>query len=130
LLALFTLFQSPSQRISSQVIAYSQFLTEVEQSRVREVVIEGSEIYGQFSDGRSALKTFAPNDPGLVPLLKQKNITFSARPHQENLPWFVALIVAWLPAIAYLVLTLVFFQILIRIQRALERLSDREPHKG
>jgi len=39
LLALFTLFQSPSQRQATQEISFSQLLTEVDQGRVRDVVI-------------------------------------------------------------------------------------------
>ena len=43
LLALFTLFQNPGQRAASQDISFSQLLTEVDQSRVRDVVIQGPE---------------------------------------------------------------------------------------
>ena len=39
LLALFTLFQNPSQRTSAQEISFSQLLSEVDQGRVRDVVI-------------------------------------------------------------------------------------------
>jgi ATP-dependent Zn protease len=41
LLALFTLFQNPGQRASSQDISFSQLLTEVDQNHVRDVVIQG-----------------------------------------------------------------------------------------
>ena len=51
LLALFTLFQSPGQRTTSQDIAFSQLLSEVDQGRVRDVVIQGPEIRGTFADG-------------------------------------------------------------------------------
>src|SRR6058998_616555 len=40
LLALFTLFNNPGQRASSQDISFSQLLTEVDQNHVREVVIQ------------------------------------------------------------------------------------------
>ena len=65
LLALFTLFQSPSQRSSAQDIAFSQLLSEVDAGKVRDVVIAGPEIRGTFADGR-AFQTYAPNDPSLV----------------------------------------------------------------
>ena len=39
LLALFTLFQNPGQRASSQDISFSQLLSEVDQGNVRDVVI-------------------------------------------------------------------------------------------
>jgi cell division protease FtsH len=43
-LALFTLFQNPGQRTSGQDISFSQLLNEVDQDRVRDVLIQGSEI--------------------------------------------------------------------------------------
>jgi hypothetical protein len=39
LLALFTLFQNPGQHATSQDISYSQFVSEVDQNRVRDVLI-------------------------------------------------------------------------------------------
>src|ERR1700753_3479829 len=68
LLALFTLFQNPSQRSGSQDISFSQLLNEVDGNRVRDVVIQGPEIHGTFTNG-STFQTYAPNDPSLVPRL-------------------------------------------------------------
>ena len=78
LLALFTLFQNPGQRTTSTDISFSQLLNEVDQGRVRDVVIQGPEIHGQFTDGRSnegsaqvqpeftGLHLAAPHAKGLV----------------------------------------------------------------
>jgi cell division protease FtsH len=99
LLALFTLFQNPGQRTSSQEIPYSQLLKDVEQGRVRDLVIQGPEIHGSYMGGGS-FQTYAPSDPGLVPLLRSKEVAFSARPLQDNVPWFVQLLISWLPFIA------------------------------
>ena len=99
LLALFTLFQNPGQRTVSQDISFSQLLNEVDQGRVRDVVIQGPEIHGTFSDGRS-FNTYAPNDPSLVQRLYGKGVTITARPLTDNVPWFVSLLLSWLPFIA------------------------------
>src|SRR5246500_2767639 len=99
LLALFTLFQNPGQRTTSTDISFSQLLNEVEQGRVRDVVIQGPEIHGQFTDGRS-FQTYAPSDPSLVQRLYDKGVSITARPQQDNVPWFVQLLVSWLPFIA------------------------------
>jgi cell division protease FtsH len=99
LLALFTLFQSPSQRQSAQDISFSQLLTEVDQGRVRDVLIQGPEIHGTFTDGRP-FNTYAPNDPSLVQRLYGKGVQITARSQQEQVPWFVSLLVSWLPFIA------------------------------
>ncbi len=99
LLALFTLFQNPSQRTSAQDISFSQLLSEVDQGRVRDVVIQGPEIRGTFANG-TAFQTYAPNDPGLVQKLYNKGVSITARPLTDNVPWFVSLLVSWLPFIA------------------------------
>jgi len=106
LLALFTVFQNPGQRSVSQDISFSQLLNDVDQGRVRDVVIQGPEIHGTYTDGRG-FNTYAPNDPTLVQKLYAKGVTITARPLQDNLPWFVALLLNWLPFIA-LILVWVF----------------------
>jgi cell division protease FtsH len=99
LLALFSLFQSPSQRPPANDISFSQLLNEVEAGRVRDVLIQGSEISGQFTDGRN-FQTYAPNDPTLIERLYGKGVSITARPKTEEVPWFVSLLVSWLPFIA------------------------------
>jgi len=99
LLALFTMFQSPSQRSGTNEISFSQLLTEVDNSRVRDIVIEGPNITGTYTDGRS-FQTYAPSDPGLVERLYNKGVGITARPPQDNVPWFVSLLLSWLPFIA------------------------------
>src|SRR5687767_3980279 len=99
LLALFTLFQNPSQRTAAQDISFSQLLTEVDAGRVRDVLIQGPEIHGTFTDGRS-FQTYAPNDPTLVQRLYGKGVSITARAQGDSVPWFVSLLVSWLPFIA------------------------------
>jgi cell division protease FtsH len=99
LLALFTLFQNPGQHASSQDISFSQLLTEVDQNHVRDVVIQGPEIHGTFTNG-SSFQTYAPNDPTLVSRLYNGKVQITAKPPGDNVPWFVSLLVSWLPFIA------------------------------
>ena len=99
LLALFTLFQNPGQRVASQDIAFSQLLTEVDANRVRDVVIQGPEINGTFTNG-STFHTYAPSDPTLVKRLYDSKVSITAKPPGDNVPWFVSLLVSWLPFIA------------------------------
>jgi cell division protease FtsH len=99
LLALFTLFQNPGQRASSQDISFSQLLTEVDQGHVRDVIIQGPEIHGTFTNG-SSFQTYAPNDPTLVSRLYNGKVSITAKPPGDNVPWFVSLLVSWLPFIA------------------------------
>jgi cell division protease FtsH len=98
-LALFTLFQNPGQRASSTDISFSQLLTEVDKGNIRDVVIQGPEIHGTFNNGTS-FQTYAPNDPTLVKRLYDGKVQITAKPPGDNVPWFVSLLVSWLPFIA------------------------------
>src|SRR4026209_303886 len=99
LLALFTLFQNPGTRSSATDISFSQLLTEVDNGRVRYVTIQGPEIHGTYTNG-GAFNTYAPNDPSLVQRLYGKGVQITARAPGDNVPWFVSLLVSWLPFIA------------------------------
>jgi len=99
LLALFSLFQNPGQRTASNDITFSQLLAEVDQGRVRDVVIQGHDISGSFNDGKP-FQTYAPNDPTLVQRLYGKGVSITARAQGDNVPWYVSLLVSWLPFLA------------------------------
>ena len=68
LLALFTLFQNPAQRTASQDISFSQLLNEVDQNRVRDVVIQGPEIRGTLTNGSTFVNGDAWGDLNLANL--------------------------------------------------------------
>src|SRR5476649_2469850 len=99
LLALFSLFQNPGQRTVSNDITFSQLLADVDQGRVRDVVIQGPEISGTYNDGKP-FQTYAPLDPSLVQRLYGKGVSITAKPPGDNVPWFVSLLVSWLPFLA------------------------------
>src|SRR3569623_671243 len=99
LLALFTLFQNPTQRTAAQDIPFSQLLTEVDQNRVRDLVIHGPEIRGTLTNG-STFQSYAPSDPTLIKRLYDAKVSITAKPPGDNVPWFVSLLVSWLPFIA------------------------------
>ncbi|MCG5236058.1 ATP-dependent zinc metalloprotease FtsH [Xanthobacter oligotrophicus] len=100
LLALFSLFNSPGQRTNANEISFSQLLNDVDAGKVREVVIEGPNITGTYSDRSGSFQTYAPNDPSLVQRLYGKGVQITARAPSDNVPWFVSLLVSWLPFLA------------------------------
>src|SRR3974377_2524950 len=71
LVSLFTLFQNPGQPTTSQDISFSQLLNDVDQGRVRDVLIQGPEIHGTYTDGRG-FQAYAPGGHSLVPPLATK----------------------------------------------------------
>jgi cell division protease FtsH len=62
-------------------------------------VIQGPEIHGTFTNG-SSFQTYAPSDPTLVKRLYDGKVSITAKPPGDNVPWFVSLLVSWLPFIA------------------------------
>src|SRR6202050_236863 len=99
LLALFTLFQNPSRNTSSTEVSFSTLLKDVDAGLVRSVVIQGPEIHGEYKDNRT-FQTYAPNDPNLIQRLYGKDVQITARPQSDNVPWFVSLLISWLPFVA------------------------------
>src|SRR5207245_10463109 len=99
LLALFTLFQNPGQRASSQDISFSQLLTEVDQGHVRDVVIQGPEIHGTFTNG-SSFQTYAPSDPTLVKRRYDGKGSITAKAPGPAVRGVVRVLLPWVPVCA------------------------------
>ncbi|MBV6658985.1 MAG: ATP-dependent zinc metalloprotease FtsH [Devosiaceae bacterium] len=91
LVALFNMFSGPTRQSAGSEIAYSQFLADVENGRIRDVVIVGSQITGSYSDG-GQFSTFAPDDPALVQNLSDSGVRITAQPNTESFSLFSVLI--------------------------------------
>ena len=87
---------APAGIAVSRDISFSQLLSELDQGHVRDVAIQGPEIHGTFTNG-SSFQAYAPNDPTLVKRLYDGKVQITAKPPGDNLPWFVSLLVSWLP---------------------------------
>ena len=96
LIALFNLFQSPQQRTSSRDVAYSQFMQDVNEGKVRSVTISGQQIVGTYNDNSGRFETYAPEDPNLVPRLEEKGVLINAAPPSEGSA-LGSFLVTWLP---------------------------------
>ena len=96
LIALFNLFQNPSGRGPQANLAFSDFLAEVDNGRVRDVTIQGNTITGHFSDGRS-FSTYAPEDPALVGRLNERGVRITAAPVDDSMPSLLGVLVSWFP---------------------------------
>jgi cell division protease FtsH len=99
LVTLVGLIQREAQRAAPDEVPFSQLLKEVEQSRVHDVLIQGARIQGTFTDGRT-FQTYVPDDPTLVPRLYGKGVSITAGAQNNNVPWYVSLMVSWLPLVA------------------------------
>ncbi len=95
LFALFNLFQGTASRSPQAPLAYSDFVSHVENGRILKVTIQGKEITGQFRDG-SEFQTFAPEDPGLVDRLRENSVGITAAPPEEASP-LLSILISWFP---------------------------------
>src|SRR5437879_9280905 len=63
-------------------VSYSRFIEAVDEGRVAEATIQGKNIRGRYrgehGEAGEGFKTFAPEDPDLVKLLREKNVTIDA----------------------------------------------------
>src|SRR5450631_1612726 len=107
LVVLFNLFQPGVSHTSATQMAYSDFLTEVNTGRVRDVVIQGRTVSGQLTDGRT-FQTYTPEDPALVGRLTDKGVRVIAKPEDDGANPLLHIFVSWLPVLV-LVGVYIFF---------------------
>ena len=93
LLLVFQLF--PGNEPVRKEITYTDFLQTVESGGISEVTLQGREIYGVKTD-RSAFRSFSPDDPELVGILRRNEVSIVAKPDKES-PWYLTILVSWLP---------------------------------
>ena len=101
LVALFNLFQGSGNRGSQSSLAFSDFLQHVDSGQVREVTIQGNNISGRMTDGRS-FQTYAPQDPGLVEKLVERDVRITAAPPEENMGGLLEILIAWFPMLLFI----------------------------
>ncbi len=93
---LFNLFQGSGDRSPHQSLAFSDFAAEVNNGTVRDVTIQGKKITGHFEDGR-AFRSYAPDDPTLIPKLGEKGVHITALPIEDEVPSLFGILISWFP---------------------------------
>jgi len=109
LMVVFNKFNDNSDS-NKNVIAYSQFIAEVENDQVKNVVIQGGAshwIKGERKDG-SNFATYAPNDSQLVNDLIRHKVTFSAKPQEDSL--LMNLFISWFPMLLLIAVWIYFMR--------------------
>ncbi|HTI01988.1 MAG TPA: ATP-dependent zinc metalloprotease FtsH [Acidisoma sp.] len=105
LVVLFSLFQPGGLRGTSNTsnvtqMAYSEFLGQVKQGNVKDVVIQDRNISGDLKDGR-AFETYTPNDPSLVQTLTAKNVEIVAKPADSDSNPLLHYLLSWFPMLLF-----------------------------
>ncbi len=99
LLSLVNLFDGPNTQrgaAASPAIPYSQFLDDVQQGKVAEVVIQEQVVHGINKD-QSAFTTDIPLNTDVVTPLRAANVRITAQPKPEARTTFGDIVIAWLP---------------------------------
>jgi cell division protease FtsH len=98
LVALFSMFQTQSDRVSSAEIPYSDFIKAVDGGRVRQVEFTGNRARGVYSDTNGVFQTYAPQvDDGLMNKLQSKNVTVMVRPEADSSSGLFGFLINLLP---------------------------------
>jgi cell division protease FtsH len=92
---LFNMFNQ-SQGIRNQV-SYSELMQDVRDGRITDVLIQGQNITGRKTDG-VPFSTYAPFDRTMVEEMLKNNVNVRAEPREDS-PWYVSLLISWLPMI-------------------------------
>jgi len=103
---LFNVLNRPQE--SKEQISYSQFLSAVEKGMVSSATIQGDNLYGKYVDGRG-YKTYIPNDPDLIKILRKSAIKIEAKPADES-PWYMTILISWFPMILLIAVWIFFMR--------------------
>ncbi len=103
---LFNFLNQP--RSQQEKITYSDFLNLLEQGKIAEVTIQGNNIQGKERDGKE-FKTYIPNDPDLIKILRQKSIKIIVKP-EDSSPWYMNILVSWFPMLLLIAVWIYFMR--------------------
>jgi cell division protease FtsH len=95
MILLFNLFSKPHPKISEK--NYSEFISAVEANQVLEVEARGRNIIWKDAQGKS-FKTYAPEDPEMIKLLREKRVVINAKREDES-PLWQNILISWFPMI-------------------------------
>ncbi len=103
---------SEKQPPQKTVLSFSAFLKEVSAGKVKNVVIQGEKIEGEYKDKKKFI-TYTPFYPKLVDFLNKNNVIITVKPKDQN-AWYISLLNSWLPMI-FLIAVWIFFMRQIQI---------------
>ena len=107
LIALFNIFNKPII-IQSEVI-FSDFMDQVEQGQVNEVMIRGDNITGKYIDDQAFETTAPPKYPDLIKALRDKNVRIVVVA-QEQTSWYMSVLISWFPMLLLLGIWIFFMR--------------------
>ena len=107
LIALFNIFNQPLN--SRPDVVFSEFMNQVESSKVSEVTIQGDHITGKYVDGSSFQTIAPPKDQDLVRILREKGVRIVVVPPEQT-SWYMNILISWFPMILLLGIWIFFMR--------------------
>ena len=101
LVAIFNLFQQKNNDNTAIELAYSEFLTHVDNDNVEKVLKQGNNISGQLQTGEY-FTTYNSNDPALTERLLKKGIYFVEKPEEGPVSPIIGILLNWLPMLLFI----------------------------
>ena len=99
LVALFNLFQGPTQRQGRSPISFSEFNQQIVADGVKSVNVSGTHVEGQFKNG-TQFSTDIPDDPSLTSRLLEHNVDIKVRPEGDNIT-LLSVFINWFPMLLF-----------------------------
>ena len=109
LVALFNLFQGPTQRAPVDTPSYSKLLRDIEQGEVKKVTISGENITAELKSG-GVYKTGLPEDPRLVELLREHEVDINVSPPSDGVPSLLDVFISWFPMLLLIAVWIFFMR--------------------
>jgi len=106
MIMVFNLLNQPKAKIEK--VDYSDFRSSLETGNIKEVTIQGKNIYGKYMNGKE-FKSYSPDDLDLIPSLRGKGVRISAKPDEQS-PWYMTILISWFPMILLIVVWVFFMR--------------------
>jgi cell division protease FtsH len=106
ILFLFNIYHKPKRQYEN--VMFSDFVEAVKSGRVASVVMQGKNITGAFKDG-GEFKSYAPDDPELVKMLRDSGVRIQAKPDEDSGIW-QSIFVSWFPMLLLIAVWIFFMR--------------------
>jgi cell division protease FtsH len=107
LIALFNIFNQPL--VSQSEVIFSDFLDQVEEGKINEVMIRGDSLSGKYIDGLAFQTTAPPKDADLIKTLRMKNVRIVVVPPEQT-SWYMSILISWFPMLLLLGIWIFFMR--------------------
>lgn len=95
ILALFNLFSGNQSSVNARSVAYSDFISQVEQGSVSTATIDGEAV--QFTTSEGTFETTRPADSDIAAALIDQGVRVEVRPQEQS--GFMSILSLWLPVL-------------------------------